>query len=283
MQENELFLAEEWAKGHVRSIGRSPLERTYALTYLREAVDGCSTVLDVGCCGANLFDLLCSHNLRLGYCGVDFSPASLSQAQLRHPGAWLIQANGAELPFREDVFDLSYQRDVIIHQPDPLGMLGEMYRVGKKVLFNARVSPRIRAPLKLRDPENHVLYTILPDYALFAAIADLAPPPAVVRFKFVEVIGTNPQRFQWNGHPHYCDVLGDGAQYHVHCLVTKGAAGCKTRIVDETSNWRAHPFGLPWGYNLLRYGLQRGLRRAAFRILGPASFHKLRSLVKRAR
>lgn len=280
MPDNEYFLTEMFVEQHVTGVETSPLEPRYNLSYLREAIQGCRTVLDVGCCGAQFQDLLGSFTPHVKYYGVDFSQPALNEARRRHPDAELIQADGASLPFRDGQFDLSYQRDVIMHHPDPLGMIREMYRVAKRVLFNARISPRIRYLLTLRDHQHPVLYQILPDDVLLDTIVRLCPPPAFVRFKVVEIIGTNPRRFEWNGYPHYNDILGGGEQYHVHCLVVKGRAGCRTRIVDETPSLRLRLIGLGAGYRLVQTSVRRVLRRTLFRMLGVSAFYRLHRFIK---
>lgn len=275
--ENEVFLTREWATRHTQKVDRKPLGPRYGLTFFREALVGCRSILDVGCGGAQLRQLLFQSNPEVVYYGVDFSPASLVEAKARCQDGYLIRADGAELPFADAHFDLAYQRDVILHHPQPLAMLKEMYRVGRKVLFNARVSPRLSSVLTLRNRRHSVLYQVLPYDGLFDDINSFSPPPAIVRFKFVDVSNTNHEQFEWYGSPHYCDLFDSGTQYHLHCLIVKGTSGDVPRFVDETTEKRVQPrcCMLPW------HSVRRHARRLLFSMLGPEGFYRLRRSLRR--
>lgn len=86
-------------------------------------------VLDVGC-GVGL-----GHD-RLAACvgelhGVDVSPASIEQAQQRHPRSHYQVYDGQRLPFADGSLDCAYAICVMHHVPKPqwLSFLGEMGRV----------------------------------------------------------------------------------------------------------------------------------------------------------
>jgi len=164
-----------------------------------------------------------------------------------------------------------------MHHPDPLELIAEMYRVARRLLFNVRVSPRIRFPLRLQDSRRGVLYHILPDDVLFDRILSLSPPAALVRFRVVSLIRTPPTRFEWTGYPHYNDVLGDGIQYHMHCFVTKGEPACTTEVIDDTPFWTLKLSGLPVRYQFTKIRV----RRVLWRLCGPQSYYKLSKLVRR--
>jgi SAM-dependent methyltransferase len=232
---NGWFLEGEWAKAHAHAVDSTSLDARFALTYLPEAVRQCASILDVGCGSGQLRRYVHELNPRAHYVGLDFSSASLAEAQRRATDARLVRADGAALPMRDAAFDLVYQHDVLMHHPRPLQMLGEMYRVSRRaVVFNARVSPRLGEVLTLRDVNHDVLYQTLPLHGMIQALVDARPAPAQVRFRLVESLGVHPSRFAWDRRPHYRKLLGYGRQFHVHCVVTKGNGGVATAVVNET-------------------------------------------------
>ncbi|MBI2027229.1 MAG: class I SAM-dependent methyltransferase [Deltaproteobacteria bacterium] len=63
--------------------------------------------------------------------GVDFSSSMLEFAQKSDPQAHFTQADGQELPFRNESFDVVYSFRTLQHIPDTQRAVSEMYRVLK--------------------------------------------------------------------------------------------------------------------------------------------------------
>lgn len=90
-------------------------------------------VIDVGCGDGS--DL--EHLSRSGWsehlmAGVEIFEPALERARLRVPGATLMVANAAQLPFSEESFDAAVQFTVLSSIVDPrvrLAVVGEMFRV----------------------------------------------------------------------------------------------------------------------------------------------------------
>ena len=106
------------------------------------------TVCEVGCgSGVNLW---IARQLTQGrYIGVDNQEAHVrageSQAQkLGLHNAEFIHADGAELPLDDDSCDVAFCRFVLIHQPDPMKILSQMYRVTKQGGRVLTIEPSVR-------------------------------------------------------------------------------------------------------------------------------------------
>lgn len=232
---NELFLNRDWAADHAETVDRLPLADRFSLTYLPGALDGARSILDIGCGGGQLKRYVDSLQSGVRYCGADFSLASLAESRRRMPGEWLVQADGGRLPLESGSFDLTYQHDVLMHHPRPLDMLREMYRVARRaVVFNARMSLRLKEVLTLEARDHPVLYQTLPIDATFAMLKGQSPAPSEIRFRVVETMGVHKTRFKWDRQPHYRSLLGLGRQLHVHAVVTKGHGSGRTRVINET-------------------------------------------------
>lgn len=259
---NEGFLNDGWAQDHAGTVDALPLEPRFGLTYLPEAMSTSRSILDVGCGGGQLRRYVSQLNPTAGYIGADFSGASLQQARGRFKREPLVRADGADLPFGEASVDVVYQHDVLMHHPRPLRMLSEMYRVCRTaIVFNARVSPRLDDVLTLEDRQHAIQYQTLPLDAMLHRLLSASPPPRLLRFKVVEMIGVNRTRFDWTERPHYWQVLGCGRQFHVHAVAYKGEARTVPRVVNDTSValWSAL---LAWAGRRKLATYLRGIRRA---------------------
>jgi ubiquinone/menaquinone biosynthesis C-methylase UbiE len=60
---------------------------------------------------------------------VDIEPSALRVAQMNHPVAVYIQADGARLPFRNETFDCVHSSWLLEHVPSPAAVLREVRRL----------------------------------------------------------------------------------------------------------------------------------------------------------
>lgn len=99
-------------------------------------LDGCKTILDVGCGTGNELMLLVKNRYRGELYGVDLSKSMLKIANRRKNGAHLtnvnlILADAENLPFKTDAFQLVTCAGVLRFLPYPGKMLKDTYRVLK--------------------------------------------------------------------------------------------------------------------------------------------------------
>ena len=88
-----------------------------------DALQGCRSVLDVGCGTA---DLLFEMRHHLTVLGIDLTPARLESG----PGRGYVAAAAAgHLPFDDNVFDGAYSINLLEHVPEPGQVLKEIARV----------------------------------------------------------------------------------------------------------------------------------------------------------
>ena len=86
-------------------------------------------IMEVGCCAGNfLQNFLCADNAVFG---LDLRFSALKLGKARQPAINLTQANGIELPYRDEVFDMVILQDVLEHFADDSGLLRGLNRVVK--------------------------------------------------------------------------------------------------------------------------------------------------------
>lgn len=94
-----------------------------------EETSRASLVLEVGCgTGAILAELPKDVPLH----GLDIDSAALAQCRINAPTASLVQGNALHLPYSGEVFDIVYCHFFLLWVGDPLQVLLEMKRVGKR-------------------------------------------------------------------------------------------------------------------------------------------------------
>ncbi len=126
-------------EGSWASLYRGPADaRTYNFLTRRDAVlrllaaDGAfPRVLDVGCGTGDYAEIAVQHDG--AYHGVDFAPGMVRQARASAPAGGaalrLAVAEGRELPFADDAFDLVLALGYIAYFADPRPAIGEVRRV----------------------------------------------------------------------------------------------------------------------------------------------------------
>jgi ubiquinone/menaquinone biosynthesis C-methylase UbiE len=108
-------------------------------------------ILEVGCgTGAILSTLETSAAIH----GLDLDRASLSEARLHAPQAWLTRGDTIELPYASDIFDITFCHFLLLWIKNPLQSLLEMKRVTKPngyilALAEPDYSARVDKPAEL--------------------------------------------------------------------------------------------------------------------------------------
>ena len=88
-------------------------------------------VLEVGCgTGAVLQELVTPAALH----GLDLEPASLVECRVHAPTVSLTRGDGVSLPYADQSFDIVYCHFLLLWVSDPLQVVREMARVGRRVL-----------------------------------------------------------------------------------------------------------------------------------------------------
>ena len=100
-----------------------------------EAVAIGKSVLDVGC--ATCIDYPLYQEIGYRYVGVDLTYKLLLGALKNSPDVPVVQGDGKKLPFKNESFDSTYCKDMLIHLPpgDYAKVLTDMWRVTKKALM----------------------------------------------------------------------------------------------------------------------------------------------------
>jgi len=97
-------------------------------------------VLEVGCAGGGMYEIMTDRYGRVDYTGVDISPAEIRHARKAYPGAKFIVCDFLRNRLRGSSFDTVCAFQIMEHQPQYRKFIAEMFRVARKrVIFNARV------------------------------------------------------------------------------------------------------------------------------------------------
>lgn len=101
-------------------------------TILLPALEGCESVLDVGCAAGGFSEILHTLKPSLRYVGLDSSEAMLATARKRYPTRNFQHGQANALPFPDSTFDLVLCTGVLLHNPDFAAIIRECYRVARR-------------------------------------------------------------------------------------------------------------------------------------------------------
>jgi 2-polyprenyl-3-methyl-5-hydroxy-6-metoxy-1,4-benzoquinol methylase len=119
-----------WREAVWRAVpeGASPERFAARRAFLLAHVSAGDRVLDLGAGDGAFAGVLVGAGARVA--GVDVAEEALRRARLRVPGADLRHvAEGAQLPFGEDAFDVVWAGEVLEHVADVVGVLAQVRRV----------------------------------------------------------------------------------------------------------------------------------------------------------
>lgn len=114
---------EKWwgERSHQRDTLRRTLNEMYKQGYI---------LLDVGC-GVG-FDYPAINNMGYLYNGIDVTREMIERAQEKYPQVPFHTMDAYNIEYDNDYFDVVFCHDVIIHVPEPKGIIEELVRVAKR-------------------------------------------------------------------------------------------------------------------------------------------------------
>ena len=123
-------------------------------------------ILDAGCGQGEYMEFWFERNMRLGFCGIDFSESSLERAEKRCPWANIKLADiQKEIPFKLKMFDVVTCMETLEHLDDPQKAADEIYRVTKldgKIIITVPYKLEIQAPEHVWEFDEHSLKELFP-------------------------------------------------------------------------------------------------------------------------
>ncbi len=109
-----------------------------------------SRVVELGCASGYYSEVLeYLLNVRLGYTGVDYSPALIALARQHYPQARFVVADGARLPFEDRHFDVAVSGGILLHVPNAAEHVAETARIARRYVVAHRT------PICRRRPTQH--------------------------------------------------------------------------------------------------------------------------------
>lgn len=176
---------------------RQSLKELYASErrFLEPALEGCTSVLDIGCAAGGFFPMLRALRPGIRYLGIDTSSEMIRQARLSYPEAEFHVMDGSHLPLPESCFDLVLCTGVLHHNPNYSEMIQELYRVASKgclldlprltlhpYRFDLHTSYMVlqrqfgMEELTVREEETFIPYVLAHPRALFDLLLNLLRP-----------------------------------------------------------------------------------------------------------
>lgn len=89
-------------------------------------------ILDIGCDGATLTEIVAAKSGTQDAVGIDISKDAVAYAKDKHPEYHLAVGHAEELPFRDGTFDMIFCSEVLEHVEQPARLLSEIKRCLKK-------------------------------------------------------------------------------------------------------------------------------------------------------
>jgi ubiquinone/menaquinone biosynthesis C-methylase UbiE len=98
------------------------------------------SILDIGCATGGFYNIFKEYEPNFSYTGVDISAAMIDQARILHPGIRFEVADGDNLPFKNNSFDLVFSSGALHMAPNWREILAEGWRVAKHYfIFDVRI------------------------------------------------------------------------------------------------------------------------------------------------
>jgi SAM-dependent methyltransferase len=110
----------------------------------RIPLDGVTRILDLGCGQGNTTRMLAGHFPNAATIGLDYDAALIAQASANpdnSSGTRFLQADAARIPYAAASFDLVFTRYLLLHVPDPPGVIREMVRITRPGGFVVAYEP----------------------------------------------------------------------------------------------------------------------------------------------
>ena len=98
------------------------------------------SILDIGCATGGFYNIFKEYEPMVSYTGVDISLAMIDQARTLHPGIRFEVADGENLPFENNSFDVVFSAGALHMAPNWREILAEGWRVSKQYfVFDVRL------------------------------------------------------------------------------------------------------------------------------------------------
>lgn len=127
------------------SLRTNPIQRLWHKRRFQRISESLSQVngriLDVGCDGATLTEIVAAKSQAEDVVGIDISQRALAYAKAKRPQFQLAVGHAEELPFRAAAFDMIFCSEVLEHVEHPHKLLSEIRRCLKKDGYSLVVVP----------------------------------------------------------------------------------------------------------------------------------------------
>lgn len=134
-----------WHERYLRQAAWTRALRAYL--FQKAGISNAGRVLEVGCgTGAVLREIDANPALY----GLDIASATISECKVNAPAAFLTLGDAHSLPYPDGAFDVVYCHFLLLWVRDPVRVVQEMGRVGRRVLALAEPDYRLRVD----KPEN---------------------------------------------------------------------------------------------------------------------------------
>lgn len=108
--------------------------------FLSRVIEPGYSVLDIGCATGGFVNVFKNYEPTISYTGVDISAEMIRQARFLHPGIDFRVADGDNLPFENDSFDIVYSSGALHMATNWRDILAEGWRVAKNYfIFDVRL------------------------------------------------------------------------------------------------------------------------------------------------
>lgn len=119
--------------------GNPPLVYRVLAESLRPYTKTNTSVLEIGCASGYYYEILeYLLNKRINFTGVDYSEALIRMAKDYYPGINFEAADGADLPFDDEKFEISISSGILLHVPNYREHIKETVRVASNVVIAHR-------------------------------------------------------------------------------------------------------------------------------------------------
>jgi ubiquinone/menaquinone biosynthesis C-methylase UbiE len=160
--------------------------------FLSKVLKPGDSILDIGCATGGFVNIFRQYEPTVSYTGVDISAEMIHQARILHPGIHFEVADGDNLPFENNSFDIVFSSGALHMAPNWREMLAEAWRVAKKYfIFDVRLKTDPPTIEDIRQSFEKIAFsgrwdgkTIVPyiiiDVKMFKRTVDaLRPAPSV--------------------------------------------------------------------------------------------------------
>jgi len=130
--------AVKFYSSHRNSVGEMYNSEKY---FLSQVIESGFSILDLGCAAGGFYQVFKRFEPTITYTGIDISGEMIRRAQHRHPGIPFYVAEGSDLPFEDQSFDLVFCSGALHLADDWREILHEGWRVTKKYfIFDIRMT-----------------------------------------------------------------------------------------------------------------------------------------------